>query len=675
MYKRIGRWLVALLLLTTWITTALPASQAANDAVVNAKQTDQLVSITGHTADDDPARVPLIVFDEGGQAIFFQDVIGGGSSFQIEFVPPETANEGTATAILYSGLTVSTTFKLNVVNEPVKDKISVTFSIIGYQGDEIAEKKKWSVKRGGTVLSLLEYVAEELDIDYEIVDRDGDGKDVYIRSIDGLAEFDKGAGSGWIYRVNGKGPQAPVDRYELDNGDTVELLYTSDYGNSEIGDNVGTRVPQVSKSDLLSVDSAFARLIYADDNKKIESVVRDLLFDLANESIEEQKKYVADVGRFLQAAFERSATVTVSADDRADQMKEVRIGERDVKEMLVEQKEFRLVIEEILESSTLYKPFLAQLTPAFAVALPDRESSESYQVIITQEAWAALKQENVQTAITRGDFRMELLHDAVTDAAGDTSTSLWFYGDQEQTAMVESVQNQSNAGLHPLTAAYRIVNNPANQMRYRLQMPLTGVLEEGEWPTLYTKENDQKAWSAVPSLVRLDSKLASARTDQAGQMMILASPPISYQDVLDAPPQLAWSKEPIQALTAVGIASGDTPLQYGLQKKISTAEFTGMLSRILGQPVSVEQKASQSEISRMEAAVLLAKASGMKADALNLNFSDLQSLNPETIAAIAVSTKKGWLNGRADGRFAPHAGITKAEAAVILYRFWLEFQK
>ena len=77
----------------------------------------------------------------------------------------------------------------------------------------------------------------------------------------------------------------------------------------------------------------------------------------------------------------------------------------------------------------------------------------------------------------------------------------------------------------------------------------------------------------------------------------------------------------------------------------------------------------------MEAAVLLAKASGMKADALNLNFSDLQSLNPETIAAIAVSTKKGWLNGRADGRFAPHAGITKAEAAVILYRFWLEFQK
>jgi len=675
MFKRMGRWLAALLLVTTWFTSALPAGLAAIDAVIEAKQTDQLVTITGRTADDDPARVPLIVYDEGGQAIYFQDVIGGGSSFQIEFVPPETASDGDATAILYSGMPVSTTFKLKVDNEPVVSKINVTFSITGYQGDEIAEKQKWSVKRGATVLSMLEYVADELRIDYEIVDEDGDGEDVYIRSIDGLAEFDKGAGSGWIYRVNGEGPQAPVDRYELDNGDTVELLYTSDYGNSEIGDNTGTRATRVSQSELLSVDSAFGRLVYADTNDKIEKVIRDLLFDLANESIEEQKKYVADVGRFLQAAYERAATVTVSSNERADQMKEVRIGERDVNELLAEQKEFRLVMEDILESSTLYKPFLAQLTPAFAVALPDRESGESYRVTISQEAWSALKQANVQPAITRGDFRMELLPDSVTDTTGDTSTSLWFYNDHEQTAMVESIQNQTNVGLHPLTAAYRIVNNPANQLRYRLQMPLTGVLEEGEWPTLYIKENEQKAWSPVPSLVRLDSKLASARTVQAGQMMILATPPISFQDVLDAPPQLAWAKEPIHTLTAVGIAAGETPLQYGLQKKISTAEFTGMLSRILGQTASVEQKTSQSEISRMEAAVLLAKASGVKAEDLTLTFTDLQSLNPETIAAIAISTKKGWLNGRADGRFDPQAGITKAEAAVILYRFWLEFQK
>ncbi|HZG15032.1 MAG TPA: DUF4430 domain-containing protein [Candidatus Bathyarchaeia archaeon] len=675
MFKRMGRCLAALLLVTTWFTSALPASLAATDAVIEAKQTDQLVTINGRTAGDDPARVPLIVFDEGGQAIYFQDVVGGGSSFQIEFVPPETASDGDATAILYSGMSVSTTFKLKVDNEPVQQKISVTFSITGYQGDDIAEKQKWSVKRGATVLSMLEYVADELRIDYEIVDEDGDGEDVYIRSIDGLAEFDKGAGSGWIYRVNGEGPQAPVDRYELDNGDTVELLYTSDYGNSEIGDNTGTRTTRVAQSDLLSVDSAFGRLVYADTNEKIEKVIRDLLFDLANESIEEQKKYVADVGRFLQAAYERAATVTVSSEERADQMKDVKIGERDVKDLLAEQKEFRFVMEDILASSTLYKPFLAQLTPTFAVALPDRDSSESYQVTITQEAWDALKQANVQAAITRGDFRMELLPDTVTGVAGDTSTSLWFYSDQEQTAMVEAVQNQTNAGLHPLTAAYRIVNSPANQLRYRLQMPLTGVLEEGEWPTLYTKENEQKAWSPAPSLVRLDSKLASARTDQAGQMMILASPPISFQDVLDAPPQLAWAKEPIQALTAVGIAAGETPLQYGLQKKISTAEFTGMLSRILGQTATAEQKASQSEISRMEAAVLLAKASGIKADDQTLTFTDLQALNPETTAAIAISTKKGWLNGRADGRFDPQAGITKAEAAVILYRFWLELQK
>ncbi|WP_167568705.1 DUF4430 domain-containing protein [Brevibacillus migulae] len=672
MCKRIGRWLAALLLVAICFTSALPASLAATDAVIEAKQTDELVTITGHTAEDDPVRVPLIVFDEGGQAIFFTDVIGGGSTFQVEFVPPETASDGDATAILYSGMSVSTTFNLKVDNEPVQQKISITFSITGYQGDEIAEKQKWSVKRGATVLSMLEYVADELNIDYEIVDEDGDGEDVYIKSIDGLAEFDKGAGSGWIYRVNGEGPQAPVDRYELENGDTVELLYTSDYGNSEIGDKTGTRATRVSQSDLLSVDSAFGRLVYADTNEKIEKVVRDLLFDLANESVEEQKQYVADVGRFLQAAYERAATVSVNTDEGASHMAYVEIGERDVKELLAEQVEFRHVMEEILESSTLYKPFLAQLRPAFAVALPDRGASDSYQVTITQEAWNALKQANVPATITRGDFRMELLSD---EPLGDTRTSLWFYSDEEQTAMVESIQNQTNTGLHPLTPAYRIVNDSANQLSYRLQFPLTGVLEEGEWPTLYTKENEQTAWSPAPSLVKWDTKLANVRTGQAGQMMIVASPPISFQDVLDAPPQLAWAKEPIHALSSVGIVAGETPLQYGLQKKVRTAEFTGMLSRMVGKPISAEQRADLSELSRMEAAVFLAKASGMKADDMTLTFTDLQSLNPETMEAIALSTKKGWLNGRADGRFDPQARITKAEAAVILYRFWLELQK
>ena len=55
----------------------------------------------------------------------------------------------------------------------------------------------------------------------------------YVKSItkDGvtLAEKDKGPNSGWMYMVNGKSPQAAINGYKLQSGDTVKLYYVEDY--------------------------------------------------------------------------------------------------------------------------------------------------------------------------------------------------------------------------------------------------------------------------------------------------------------------------------------------------------------------------------------------------------------------------------------------------------------
>lgn len=672
MGKRIGHCLLAALLL---LMAGLSTVTAAPVADIEAQQTDQLVTIAGHTADDDPDRVPLIVFDEAGQAIFFQDVIGKGSSFQLQFIPPETAEEGTATAVLYSGLAVSTDFRLTNTAEEIREKISVTFSITGYQGEEIVPKEKWSIKKGSSVFSLLEYVAEETGIEYEIVDEDGDGEDVYIKSIDGLAEFDKGAGSGWIYKVNGEGPQAPVDRYELDDGDHVELIYTSDYGETEIGGNAGSGSANLAKSDLVTVDKAFGRLTFADSNKQIESVIRSLLFDLASEGATEQQKYVADVGRFLQAAYERAATISVSAEEDSDQPKQVEIRARAVKERIAQQKELRPIMEEILASSALYKHFLDQLHPAFAVALPDRGDRDSYQISIETEAWQTLAEENMQVAITRGDFRMGLLPDrAHADTIPDTNTFIGFYDDQEQTAMVDTIQQQGKDSVYPLTRAYRILSSPEGFLRYRLQLPLTSASGPDEWPTLYFKQDKQANWAAAPDYVTLSGQWGHTVTDGSGEMMLLASPH-SYQDVLAAPAQLSWAKEPILALTAVGIATGETPERYGMQTKVSKTEFTRMLSRLSGPALTGQTESDPKELSRMEAAVLLAQAAGMKAANQVSPYSDLGGVTPDAAAAISFCAEKGWLHGRSAGRFDPFGGVTRAEAAVIIYRFWQDASK
>ena len=56
----------------------------------------------------------------------------------------------------------------------------------------------------------------------------------YIEGINNLYEFDVGNTSGWMYKVNGWFPNYGCSRYQLQNGDVIEWVYTCD-----LGDDVG----------------------------------------------------------------------------------------------------------------------------------------------------------------------------------------------------------------------------------------------------------------------------------------------------------------------------------------------------------------------------------------------------------------------------------------------------
>ena len=55
------------------------------------------------------------------------------------------------------------------------------------------------------------------------------GSSTYVRSINGLAEFDCGKNSGWTYSVDGVQPQKSCGRYTLSGGESIVWLYTCDY--------------------------------------------------------------------------------------------------------------------------------------------------------------------------------------------------------------------------------------------------------------------------------------------------------------------------------------------------------------------------------------------------------------------------------------------------------------
>ncbi len=57
------------------------------------------------------------------------------------------------------------------------------------------------------------------------------GSSNYVTSINGLAEFACGSGSGWLYLVNGSSPGYGCGSYILQGGESITWVYTCDMGN------------------------------------------------------------------------------------------------------------------------------------------------------------------------------------------------------------------------------------------------------------------------------------------------------------------------------------------------------------------------------------------------------------------------------------------------------------
>lgn len=116
----------------------------------------------------------------------------------------------------------------NTENKPAPEvKKEVTLSIRGTAANSSAyfiSPQKVVVKDGQTVMDVLSDYCRDNGIQVGI--RGG----TYVAGINNLYEFDKGAQSGWLYRVNGVFPNYGAAQYTLQVGDTIEWMYTEDMG-------------------------------------------------------------------------------------------------------------------------------------------------------------------------------------------------------------------------------------------------------------------------------------------------------------------------------------------------------------------------------------------------------------------------------------------------------------
>ncbi|SMB82945.1 S-layer homology domain-containing protein [Desulfonispora thiosulfatigenes DSM 11270] len=115
----------------------------------------------------------------------------------------------------------------------------------------------------GVILTTKQVELRKNDTPFSILERElpgqvqfsGSGSSIYVRGINGLFEFDKGPESGWMFAVNGDFIQGSASNYELENGDSVEWLYTlnmgKDVGDKNTSGSPGTIVDPVKPGEVV----------------------------------------------------------------------------------------------------------------------------------------------------------------------------------------------------------------------------------------------------------------------------------------------------------------------------------------------------------------------------------------------------------------------------------------
>jgi len=641
---------------------------AESDAAISARQSEAMILVSGKTAADSPEKVPVLITDADGQVIDFREVAGGGKPFAFSFEPPAETAKGQAAATLYTRPPVRISFSYKPVKEDNKQKIDVTLQILGYDGDEIFPQTTLKVTKGSSVFDLLQVAASEGDFEFEYEDADGDGHDVYVKSIDGLAEYEKGPESGWVYRVNGKGPQAPIDRYLVEPGDEVELLYTSDLGDSELGENGGDDGPRISyaRTESVSVDKALHQLRYASDAEAILQVVESLLVDLGDYELEQQRAYLPDVKLFFRAAHERAAMLAAKSGSDGNTV-EINLNATDVRDLLMAQSELLTKLQEELEGSTLYKPLLRDLKPTVLISLPEKSDAHTWQMTITPDAWVRLKTAGASLAAVRGDWR-SVWHPA--EAPGDGKPLVYrirFYNDREQTEQVASLQTTDGSTPVPISVSISLSASHPSAAAVAFEWPLTGSLESGFWPELYRRSQPIEAWRPVPVHLSVASGQIHGQLREDGDFVVVAAQP-SFQDLWGLPDHEKWVMEPVTALASVGVIHGVAPGQFGPHQPVTVSQFKAMLSRIDGK--TREAAAPDRVITRAEIALLLAAEIQDESSMPTVTFTDAAAIPAKAASSVQRVASRGWMKGRADGRFDPAAGMTRGEAAAVLYRYW-----
>lgn len=107
------------------------------------------------------------------------------------------------------------------VQKPDSKTVSVSISVDSSSvGSPVSASATFTFEEGATVYDALCALGLSIGSQDSV-------HGVYVSSINGLAEKDHGASSGWMYAVNGRLPNMACSSYKLNDGDSIQWRYVT----------------------------------------------------------------------------------------------------------------------------------------------------------------------------------------------------------------------------------------------------------------------------------------------------------------------------------------------------------------------------------------------------------------------------------------------------------------
>ena len=545
-----------------------------------------------------------------------------------------------------------------------------TVTVKGY-GETILSKTSVTIGSGDSVLDVTKHILDARGISYTATGG-------YVSEIDGLEEFDHGAQSGWMVKINGEVPSVSTDSLDAEDGDNIYWFYTADWTEEE-----GSIVEEVEDPE------AYAETLLEDG----DATARDLA-DAFDVLMEEAGEEAGDTLLLLaEAAIEKAGEISLEMDgsDPADM---------DASDL-----------EDLAEAAV-------SRTDSFMEAFEDEGMSldkklES-RVVVTVEAdedvaAVAFEADALKNAFETGLDEVAVATPWAEIALGADSLS---EEDMDKEVVVEvkpvdasdlpeGAEVPDGATVLDLNLFVDGERRSAFNGTLTVSIPVDHDGDKGEALTVYWLKDDG---SLVP--------VGGSYNEETGMIVFetahfsryfAAESDKSFEDMAAA----AWAEADVNAMAGKGFINGRSPAGFDPSSDITRAEFAAIAVRMLNlsapegfvagfadvaetdwyvEVVSAAKAAGlmngkgagafdpNGKITRQEQAIVLANVLdryGYAEGSIDLEavFTDAGDIASWAVDGAATAVHHGLLKGM-DGRFAPAEKATRAQSAVMLHRLY-----